>query len=198
VTIAPYLIFVLLLLAGANVPVSEDLVNIAAASLAAAYPDLTLHLATAVLLGAYGGDQVSYWFGRVFEPVIETRFYRSSRSSPSRERHYVTYHKRSEWIQERFEKHTALMLIAGRFIPFGFRNILHMSAGFVKIPYLSYLLYDILGVAFTTGMIFFAVNYYGSAAASILGVFKYSVIIFVVLGTIGYIIWQKAMRTHET
>ncbi len=196
-TLAPYLIFVLLLIAGANVPISEDLLNIAAASLAAAHPEMTLQLASAVLLGAYAGDQVSYWFGRVIEPVIENRFYRRSQYSPSRERHYIRYHRRRSWIKDHSQRHPALLLIVGRYLPFGFRNILHMSVGFVRIPYITYLLYDILGVALTTGLLFFTVHHYGSTATSVLGVFKYSVIIFVVLGTFGYIIWQKAMKSQE-
>ncbi len=198
IMLAPAIIFCLLTAAGANVPLSEDLLNIAAASLAAAYPRMAPLLAVSVLLGAFSGDQVSYWFGRAFEPVIEARFVRKKDQSEHRKRHYERYHRRIAWVEHQFSRHTRKMLILGRYIPFGFRNILHMGAGYVKIPYGSYLLYDIIGVLATTGVIFWSVFIFGSRASSVIDVFKYAVIIFILLGASGYGIWQRAMKHSDT
>ena len=62
---AHWIVFGALMLAGFNVPISEDLMIIVSALLAATVvPENTEKLFLAVFLGCYLSDWVSYWIGR--------------------------------------------------------------------------------------------------------------------------------------
>ena len=67
---APFIIFGLLLLAGLNLPVSEDIMLFISANLAAKYPDHTIVLFAGVFMGAYLSDIIAYSMGRFFGPMI--------------------------------------------------------------------------------------------------------------------------------
>lgn len=68
---AHWLIFIALILAGFNVPVSEDLMIIIGGLLAAtAVPENTAYLFIGVFLGCYLSDWISYWIGRTIGPKL--------------------------------------------------------------------------------------------------------------------------------
>lgn len=73
---AHYIIFGALLLAGFNIPVSEDAMLFISAILASQNPDYLVHLFVAVYLGAYFSDLICYGLGRVVGPkLFEIRFF---------------------------------------------------------------------------------------------------------------------------
>ena len=68
---AHWIVFGALMLAGLNVPISEDLMIIFSAVLAATVvPENTYKLFLALFLGAYLSDWVCYWVGRRFGPKL--------------------------------------------------------------------------------------------------------------------------------
>ena len=67
---APFMIFGLLLLAGLNLPVSEDVMLFISALLAAQRPDLLWPLFAGVFAGAYCSDLIAYSLGRFLGPKL--------------------------------------------------------------------------------------------------------------------------------
>lgn len=173
------IVFFLLLAAGLNVPISEDLVNVAAASLAAAYPYLALPLLVSTLLGAYGADQLSYLLGRYGGGLVASRAKRVASAA--------------ERLSVLLKKNSALYLIAGRFIPFGFRNLLHMSCGLLRLSYFSYLVYDGIAVVLTTGMLFAVVYRFGTQSQSIMRYFGLVAGVLLLVSVLVYLIVGRRM-----
>lgn len=146
---AHFLIFFFLLLAGFNVPISEDLMVIIAASLAAsAVPENTYLLFTFTFLGCYLSDWICYGIGRKFGKRL-WEFSWFARTIPK---------KRLDDTKVFYEKYGFLTLLVGRFIPFGVRNCLFLSAGMGKMPFKKFLFSD--GIAcFTSNLTLFYLTY---------------------------------------
>lgn len=133
---APYahwIVFGALMLAGINVPISEDLMIIFSAVLAATVvPENTYKLFLAVFLGCYISDWACYWIGRKFGPKLWNIRWFAKTFDP----------KKIDQIQAYYEKYGFLTLLIGRFIPFGVRNGLFLTAGLGKMPFGKFLLSD--------------------------------------------------------
>ncbi|RLA20489.1 MAG: DedA family protein, partial [Gammaproteobacteria bacterium] len=67
---AHFIIFGALLLAGLNIPVSEDAMLFIAAILASSHPEYLIHLFLGVYLGAYFSDLICYGLGRKVGPKL--------------------------------------------------------------------------------------------------------------------------------
>jgi membrane-associated protein len=145
---APWIIFWLLILAGFNFPISEDLMLFASAYLAATHDPLFWHLFLGVFLGAYLSDLICYGLGRFFgEQIWKVKFLSKMISR-----------KRMLKIQSYYEKHGGLTLLIGRFIPFGVRNGLFTTAGMGKMNFIKFAMYDL--VACSISVVFFFTLYY--------------------------------------
>lgn len=71
-----FIIFGSLLLAGLNIPVSEDAMLFISGVLARQYPDQVPYLFAAVYLGAYGSALICYSLGRFVGPkILHIRFF---------------------------------------------------------------------------------------------------------------------------
>ena len=115
-----YLIFIALMAAGLNIPLSEDLLIITGGVLASTIvPENTQILFICIFLGSYLSDWEAYWIGRILGPNLWK--YRWFRSMVSRER--------MDKVHNFYEKYGFFTLLVGRFIPFGVRNCLFISAG---------------------------------------------------------------------
>ena len=116
---AHWVIFGLLMLAGFNVPVSEDLMIIIAGVLAGTVvPQNIYKLFLSVFLGSYLSDWISYWLGRKFgKHLWDIPWFAR----------FINKEKLSQ-VQKYFKKHGFLTLLFGRFIPFGVRNCIFLSA----------------------------------------------------------------------
>ncbi len=140
-------IFFLLVLTGLSIPISEDLMLIAAGVLAGTVmPEYTIHLFLAVFLGTYFSDNIAYglgrfcgsklcnfgWFKRVFAP------------------------ENMQFLNQFLHRYGAWTLFFGRFIPFGVRNGIFMTAGFGKMRFVTFMLCDAVACLLFTGLIFFA------------------------------------------
>src|ERR1700722_13880988 len=133
--LAHWFIFGAIILAGMNIPISADLMVIIAAVLAATtVPEHFILLFLSVFLGCYFSAWVAYWIGRKFGPkLMNWRFFRKLLDA-----------EKVEKMRTFYEKHGLLTLIVGRFIPFGVRNAIFMSAGISKMPFSKFIIRDAL------------------------------------------------------
>ena len=145
---APWIVFGLLILAGFNVPISEDAMVLGAALLATQRPDMLWPLFIAVYSGAYLSDLICYGLGRRFGPAL-WRF-------PGFER--VVPRRHIESLGKFYERYGVLTLFVGRFIPFGVRNGLLLTAGLGGMKFSRLALAD-LGAATVSCSFFFWLYY---------------------------------------
>jgi membrane-associated protein len=151
--LAPLLIFGLLLLAGFNLPVSEDGMLFLSAYLAKDHPHLLLWFFAGVFAGAYFSDLISYWVGRILGgKLLKSRFAPKSLST-----------KNLDKINGFYNKYGMVTLIVGRFIPFGVRNLLFMSAGLSRMKFAKFAFSDFVA-CLISNIIYFTLYYlYGHA-----------------------------------
>ena len=184
---APFLIFGLLLLAGLNIPVSEDGMLFISAVLASHYPDHAVALFIAVYMGAYFSDLICYWLGRLVGPkLLEIKFFST-----------IVTPERREKIHAYYEKYGVITLILGRFIPFGVRNGLFLTAGLGQMNFLKFLLADLLACTIST--ITFFTLYYNFGKAVVSYVMEANVVIFGLAAVLvgGYVLFRRKRKNAE-
>ena len=148
VAMAPWLIFGLLLLAGFNLPVSEDAMIFISAVIAKQNPELTIPLFLAVYLGAYFSELICFALGWFLGPkILKVKMFSN-----------IVTAKRRVKIHSYYEKYGIITLILGRFIPFGVRNGLFLTAGLGKMNPLKFCLSDLLACTISC-LIFFTLYY---------------------------------------
>jgi membrane protein DedA with SNARE-associated domain len=150
---APYIVFGALMLAGFNIPISEDAMLFVSAVLARHYPDYLPGLFAAVYMGAYLSDLVCYWLGRILGPkLFEIRFFAG-----------MTPPQRIEKIRRFYAKYGMATILVGRFIPFGVRNGVFLTAGLGRMHFLKFALADLTACTMST-LTYFSLYYrYGNA-----------------------------------
>lgn len=149
---AHFIIFGLLLLAGFNIPVSEDAMLFISALLASKNSEYLPHLFIAVYMGAYLSDLICYSLGRILGPkLFEIRFFAN-----------MVPPERIKKIHSFYEKYGIVTLILGRFIPFGVRNGLFLTAGLGKMKFLKFSLSDLLACTISTVFFFTLYYHYGN------------------------------------
>lgn len=176
---AHLIIFGSLLLAGLNIPVSEDAMIFISAILADNYPEYTTRLFFGVYLGAYFSDLICYSLGRFLGPkVFEIKFFAN-----------MLPPERKDKIHNFYEKYGVITLILGRFIPFGVRNGLFLTAGLGQMDFVKFALADLLACTIST-VTFFTLYYnYGNTVVDY--VKEGNIFIFIVaIGVAGYF-WHK-------
>lgn len=130
---AHWIFFFLLILAGFNLPISEDLIVLSSAVIAATVvPQNTYKLFVFVFLGCYLSDWIAYWIGRSLTPWLKRRRWLAK----------LVDNKRIFKVNEFYAKYGVSTLLFGRFIPFGIRNFLFMSAGMVRMHFGKFILVD--------------------------------------------------------
>ena len=148
---AHFIIFGALLLAGLNIPVSEDVMLFISAILASQNPEYLMQLFIGVYLGAYFSDLICYSLGRIIGPkLFEIRFF-ATMVPPERITKISTY----------YEKYGVVTLILGRFIPFGVRNALFLTAGLGKMNFIKFALSDLLACTISSVSFFSLYYFYG-------------------------------------
>ena len=180
---AHFIIFGLLLLAGFNIPVSEDGMLFVAALLASKFPENYYYLFFGVFLGAYFSDLICYSLGRFLGPKIWNIKFFAKMVSP----------EKVDKMSSFYEKYGILTLILGRFIPFGVRNGLFLTAGLSKMNFIKFALSDLL--ACTISCVLFFNLYYRFGEVVIEYVKKGNVILFsVFLVAILFIFFSKKKK----
>ena len=143
---AHWIIFGSLILAGFNVPISEDVMVISSALIAATVlPEKTFVLFTFAFLGCYISDWISYWLGRTLgRKLWKMKWFKKT-----------IHPKRVVQAQNFYDKYGFLTLLVGRFIPFGVRNGLFFTAGIGKMPFGRFLLSDGIACIISNSTLFY-------------------------------------------
>lgn len=187
---AQWLMFFLLLLAGFNIPISEDAMLIIGGALASTcvkhHPfEMWLWL----FMGCWISAWEAYWIGRLLGPKLYDSRWFGRIINPAR------IHR----LHHYYEKFGIFTFIVGRFIPGGIRNALFMTTGLSKMPFAKFLMRDFFACLISSTTLFSLGMAFGENHQVLLHYFKkYEVIILAILGTIalalGTILWWFHFR----
>lgn len=184
---AHWVVFGLLMLAGLNFPISEDLVIIVSGVLASTLvPENTWKLFLGVFAGAYLSDWVVYWIGRLWGAKLwEIRWF-------SR----IFRPKRLKQIERYYERYGMLTLLVGRFIPFGVRNCLFATAGIGKMSFIKFLFADGVACLCSNAALFTLAYFCGKNCSSLMqfvniGIFSIFLIALIVF------VWYKRSKSSN-
>jgi len=188
---AHWIIFGALMLAGLNIPISEDLMIIVSALLAATVvPENTIKLFAAVFLGCYLSDWLCYWIGRRFGPKLWSIKWFARTFDQGK----------IDQVQQYYEKYGFLTLLVGRFIPFGVRNCLFLTAGLGKMHFGKFILSDGIACAISNTFLFSLTYLVGRNYETLLSVLRtFNIFLFsaFMVSIIGYI-WYKSKKKTAT
>jgi len=167
VQFAPYAFFFLLCLAGFNIPVSEDLMLLTSALIAIKNPEMKYQLFFGVFLGAYLSDIICYGLmGRYLgEKIFKIKFFANMVSQ-----------EKIKKINGFYQKYGILTLLIGRFIPFGVRNALFLTAGLGKMNAVKFAVSDF--TACVISCTFFFWLYYSNGESVVSLVKKGNIVLF--------------------
>ncbi len=184
---AHWLFFGALMLAGLNFPISEDLMIISGALLAATViPENTYIIFLFLFLGCYLSDWLSYWIGRTLgRKLWDIPWFRKTIKI-----------KRLEQTQKFYEKYGFWTLLGGRFIPFGVRNCLFLTAGMGKMSFPRFILSDGIACIFSNSLLFSIAYLLGkNYSALLLWLKRINIFLFLafVVTLIG-VIWYKRVK----
>ena len=142
---AYWILFLMLLLAGLNIPISLDLIVISGGVLGNLYvQDHLIRLYLFLLAGCILAGWEAYWVGRILGPRLYTM-------RPFKK--WITQ-QRVEKLKKLYEKFGIFLFLVGRFIPGGVRNALFMTSGLCKMPFLTFILRDAAGCILSVTTLF--------------------------------------------
>tara|TARA_R110002111_G_scaffold155713_1_gene222502 strand:- start:17 stop:649 length:633 start_codon:yes stop_codon:yes gene_type:complete len=143
---APWIIFTLLILAGMNIPISIDVMIIITALLAAnVLPEKAMLLFFIFFFGCYFSAWTAFWIGRLAGHKLKKFKWFSK----------IFHQERLEKIGAFYEKRGFLTILLGRFVPFGIRNCLFMTAGMSRSSFLKFAIYDFIACFTWTSTFFY-------------------------------------------
>jgi len=174
----PLVAFMALMLAGINVPVSEDLVIITGAMISRQDQVMLILNLASIYAGVLFSDIVSFWIGRGLNKGIRITGIIKKTISVAR----------LEKIRHLLEKHGILTFIICRFIPFGVRNTLFISSGITGLPFKTFLLFDVPASLISVNTLYFLVYYFGDIVEKpfrAVGVHLFLILLAVILITAG-------------
>jgi len=185
IIMAPWVIFGLLLLAGFNIPVSEDGMLLISALLAFKNPNHLMPLFFGVYAGAYCSDLICYTLGRTLGPkIFEIDFFKNMMSK-----------ERMDKINSFYSKYGVITLIFGRFIPFGVRNALFLTAGLGKMDFKKFALSDLLACTISCTTFFTLYYKFGKEITDIIK--KGNIILFSVAALIVIYLLLKKKKAKK-
>lgn len=188
--LAHWYIFVAIILAGFNVPISIDILVLLAALLAATLiPENTGWLFGSILIGAYLSAMCAYWVGRLLGKTLSRSPLFCKFMPPSR----------LLAIKKFYGKYGMWTLVLGRFIPFGVRNCIFMSSGMSKVPFGRFILIDALACSLWCTSYFYLFFTLGKNYETLWNSLKtFNLCIFSVFGVavIGFI-WYKFKKKRK-
>ncbi len=171
---APTIIFILILLAGLNIPISLDVLMVfSVISAATIAPHLTLHFFFAILFGSIMSAWICFNVGRFLGPHID---------KVPLLRQLISKEKIAS-IGTFYQKYGLFSLIVGRFIPFGVRNLIFLSKGISPMPFRTFALYDGIACTLWATLVFWTLYYVGESFEQLMAVMKRgNVLIFSLFG----------------
>lgn len=136
----------LLLLAGLNMPFSEDLLVIAGGMITATcVPERLWLMFSWIYAGCVVSAYIAYSLGRLLGPHVHKIPWIHHAVSPER------VESLGAWLR----RFGLLTFFIGRMIPFGVRNALFITCGLSRMPFLSFAWRDALSALFSTSLLFY-------------------------------------------
>ncbi len=149
----PLVVFIALLLGGFNLPISEDVLVATSAALCQAQKANILAFYLAIFFGASISDWMVYLWGWLLgRGIISNRFFKS-----------IIKPENTLRFSKALEKYGVFAYIVVRFIPFGVRNIMSMTSGFVGFRFAKFALFATIAVFCNTSVLFWLVYFFGKA-----------------------------------
>ncbi|MFZ5832969.1 MAG: DedA family protein [Planctomycetota bacterium] len=188
--IAYALIVGLLVLAGAGLPVPEEVVVVSAGILSS-HGHLDPWLAFAVCLaGAIAGDSVMYFIGYHFGRgvVREHPWYA----------HFLTPQREAQ-VEHLFHRHGLKLFFVARFLV-GLRSPVYLTSGILHVPYRRFLLIDLVSATVVVGTFFSLSFYYGTTITRWIQDLSMGLSIVLLLALLlasGIILWRNRKRALE-
>ena len=170
-----WIIFIALILAGCNLPVSEDLMILTSGFLASAVvPENKWLLWFCLFAGAYVSDWCAYWIGRLLgHKILKIKWIRKVITQERLEKMHTFYDRFGFWA-----------FLVGRFIPFGFRNCLFTSAGMGKMSFKRFLLIDGIASLASTSVGFYLAYTFGSHWKNVFNYLKsFDILVWIITGS---------------
>ena len=151
----PLVCFSLLLLAGFNIPVSEDAVIILSAGVSFTDSSLILPNWIALYLGILLSDIMVYWWGHFLSKgMFQFKKIRKKLTT-----------QKIRLVAKTLEDYGFRTFIVCRFIPFGVRNTLWLSCGFVGLSFRKFVLYDSIAAAISCSVLYHLILFVGETAS---------------------------------
>lgn len=186
----PIVCFFALLLAGFNLPISEDAMIILSATFVQADKKLLIPTYIALYAGIFLSDIESYYIGRLLSKGVLKFKFLQKKLTP----------KNIEWVSSHLDRHGFLTFIVCRFIPFGVRNMLFMGSGFVKLKVSSFLLFDSIAALISSSTLFCLIYFIGEAAKKnfkIVGIILFIILVCILLFLIIRKLLKKRTQKNE-
>lgn len=185
VEFAHWIVFGALLLAGFNLPISEDAMLFISAYLAATHPEQLVPLFLGVYLGAYISDVMVYWTGRVLGPrLFRLRMFAKTRGKVTK-------------ISAYYERYGSVTLILGRFIPFGVRNALFLTAGVSGMKPWRFLVADGIGCTITVGTYFYLYYTFGEVMVEFVKRANIAIFALLIIAIAAWFIRSRVRRSRS-
>ena len=147
----PLVAFLGLLLAGLNLPVSEDLIIITGAILCHKKPSIMPATLVSIYIGVILTDFFVYWVGtKVRKGTGKIKFF--ARMIPE---------KAMDKMHDNLNKYGIFTFVVCRFIPFGVRNTLFFTSGFFNLRLRLFILFDVIAAMISVNTLFFLTYRFG-------------------------------------
>lgn len=190
---AQWIFFVLIMLAGLSVPISEDIVLITAGALAGTCGSAEcVSIFILVFVAAWVAAWEAYWIGRILGPKLFQLKWFS---------HILPPH-RLERLHYYYEKHGILIFFVVRFIPGGVRNAFFMTSGMGKMPFVKFIARDFPACLLSASFLFALGYLFGINSEAIIQFFKttHTIAFAVALGALILYLgvrWYKRKRCRD-
>lgn len=170
---AHWIFFLLIMIAGLNVPISEDIVLLTGGALASTcLPENALQLFIWLFFACWFSAWEAYWIGRLLGPKLYDIKWFS----------HILSLKRIERLHYYYEKYGILTFLIGRFIPGGARNALFMTSGLGKMPFHKFILRDLPACLLSVSVLFYLGYLFGQNYHTIIRHFKtYNLIALIII-----------------
>jgi len=184
----PLVAFFGLLLAGLNLPVSEDLIIITGALLSYEKPSILVPSLISIFVGIIITDFFVYWIGgRARNGASKTVFF--TKLVPQKALDKMYYY---------LDKYGIFTFIVCRFIPFGIRNTLFFTSGFFKLRFRIFIIYDIIAAFISMNTLFFLTYKFGDNARKPIKIAGIVLFIFVISALVSMIIHFTIIWRRKT
>ena len=177
-------VFLLMVLTGCGLPVPEE-VFIIGAGVLSANGELRPEFAfAAALLGALVGDAAMYGIGYRWGHGLLHRHPKLSKLFGA---------DREETFERAIERHGLKVLLLARFMV-GVRGPVYLAAGVVRMPFLRFLLWDLVCATLVVGAFFGLAYFFGEEIADLLSDAEIGLTVVVIAAVVAFIALRRRRR----